>query len=383
MMNLFKSIKQHLAPANEYICNSCGSPIKTDSVYMINGKKLCPKCYEQEKKKQAADAKQGVSLAAKDQQKQEERNNCTENEERIMEEQKNSEKSGFMNGIPLLRYSAKMSADPSHCCFLRDRTASMISRFNAERTQNGTYMAESNSIPFQVKGIITYSREDGGIRNGHFLDVETKVQISCKEFHVYREETESWWTNYHDESDSITKTVPIDPEAWDKEGWFSDPKWTGLFQGPKTKEPLPAPSTDTIPYDALYYEGYDRRGIFILYLRRCTEGYRLLKIHQERTEEPVEIGFSEKEIQALYQHVSDNRSVTMFQDFLLNNLECAKINVYAECDKNPKKLPALDNYGDANPDRFVSFFRKSGTAETETYSISSLMITGLLWIRGM
>ena len=256
----------------------------------------------------------------------------------------------------------------------------MISRFNAERIRNGVYTAESNSIPFQVKGIVVYSRQHS-TRNGHFLDVETKVQTSSREFEVYREETESWWTNYHDESDSTTITVPVDPETWDKEGWFSDPEWTSRFQGPQTKEPLPVPGTDTIPYDALYYEGYDRHGIIILYLRRCKEGYRLLKIRQEKTSEPVEIGFCENDIQALYQHVTDNQSVTMFRDFLLNGPECAKIAVYAECDKSPEKLPALKSYYDANPDQFVSFLRKSGAAETETYSISSLMIQGLLCIR--
>ena len=38
-------------------------------------------------------------------------------------------------------------------------------------------------------------------------------------------------------------------------------------------------------------------------------------------------------------------------------------------------------YDNANPDKFVSFLRKTGATETETYSISSLMIKGLLCIR--
>ena len=97
----------------------------------------------------------------------------------------------------------------------------------------------------------------------------------------------------------------------------------------------------------------------------------------------METGFHEADIQALYQHVSGSRNVTMFQDFLLNGPERAKISVYAECDRNPEKLPALAHYGDANPDRFVSFLRKTGAAETETYSISSLMIQGLLCLRRM
>lgn len=303
-----------------------------------------------------------------------------ENEDQIMKEQQISDNSESICDIPLLRYSADRAADPAKCCFMRDRTASMIRHFNNERIRNGAYAAQSNGIPFQVKGIITYDWQHSS-EGTTFLDVVTKVKTGYGELSVYDEITESWWTNYHDESDSTEETVPVDPETWDKEGWFSDPKWTSQSQSPKIEGSLPVPDTDSIPYDALYYEGYNGQNIFILYLRRCTEGYRLLKIYQESTEEPVEISFNETDIQDLYQRVSDQQNVIMFKDFLLNDQECEKIIAYAECDKYPEKLPGLVRYSYANPDRFVSFIRKSGADETEVYSISSLMIKGLTLMR--
>lgn len=390
--------------APKVVCHKCGAALRSDDTYMLNQQKYCGKCYQEEKKKSnetipakdnghsgmevkkesnisepaasLTDQSTKENLQKADQKK--EGTVPTSDASTVMDD--SMEKEEASGDTPLLRYSAEMTANPSRCCFLKDRTASVISRFNAERIQNGTYLEESNSIPFQIEGTVTYDRQHG-VRGSNFLDTITKVKTSSGEIQVYREEIESWWTNYHDESESQTTIVPIDSKTWDKEGWFSDPKWTSTFHGPKTKTPLPVPSTDMIPYDALYYEGYDRDGILIYYLRRCKEGYRLLKIRQKNTEAPVEIGFSEDDIQTLYQHISDNRTVTMFWDFLLNDPECAKINAYAECDKNPEKLPALNSYYSANPDKFVSFLRETGATETKTYSISSLMIQGLLHIR--
>lgn len=289
---------------------------------------------------------------------------------------------GNEKSYALLRYSAEKTADPSKHIFLKKRANGILSRFEAQRVQNGTYMEESNGVPFLIEGTVIYDSQHDS-HGDTFLDTVTKVETSRGEIRVYREETKSWWTNYHDESESDTTIVRVNPETWDKAGWFSDPGWADQFGSPKTKRPLPVPETEIIPYDALYYEGYDREDITICYLRRCKEGYRLLRIHQKEAETPVEIGFDENSIQALYRQIPDNKTVTMFQDFLLTDAECSKINVYAQCDMYPEKLPALNAYYHSSPDRFVSFLRKTGASKAEPYSISSLMIEGLLSFRSM
>ena len=282
---------------------------------------------------------------------------------------------------PLFRYSADTAAD-SRGCFLKDRAAEVISRFNAGRIRNGEYAAESNGIPFQIEGTVTRDRTDG-MRGGNFLTVITKVRTNRGEVYVYREETEEWWTNSHDESDSFTETVPVDLSTWDCEGWFSDPEWTGRLHAPRTKGPVPGPPSGVIPYDALYYEGYDRRGIMTVFLRRCAEGYRLLRFCRRNAEEPADIGFSEQEVQEFYRQVSGSGETVLFEDFLLTEAECGKIAAYAECDRNPDALPALESYVYANPMKFAAFARKTGAAETEEYGISALMVQGLLVLRCM
>ena len=282
----------------------------------------------------------------------------------------------FKSGIlqePEFRYAADLPGTKMRPAFLNDRTIKMINRFDIDRLRDGKYLIESNAVPFLIEGTVTYHFEN--------MDRMKKVKVNHGIPYTHDKTTTWTWTNYHDEADCETRESPITIKDWDPQGWFSDRKWTDHTAGPELKTAISYPESGSIPYHALYYEGYDKYGLIILYLRLCTEGYRLLRLCQKHPDIPQEIGFSELSIHRFYQSSADNKDVILFEDFLLNEQECGKIAAYSSFDFNPSASPGLKTYEKANPLKYTAFVRRADSFETEAYGISSLMIQGLLYLR--
>ena len=270
----------------------------------------------------------------------------------------------------------RFSADPPKSrgpVFLNDRTIMLMNRFDKDRLLDRKYLIDSNGVPFLIEGTVTY--------RFYNMDNITKVKVNHGIPYTYEQTTTWTWTNYHDESDCETSTSPITIPDWDPQRWFSDRKWTDQITGPEFKTAISYPESGSIPYHALYYEGFDKYGWMVLYLRQCTEGYRLLRLCLKHPDTPQDIGFTERSINHFYQNSADNKDVVLFEDFLLNEQECIKIAAYSAFDNNPSALPGLKLYVNANPLRYAAFVRRIGEPVTEAYGISALMVQGLLRMR--
>lgn len=279
------------------------------------------------------------------------------------------------NGVlqdPGYRFSADLpkTAGP---IFLNDRTIMLMSQFDNDRLTDGKYLIESNAVPFLIEGTVTYRFEDA--------DNKTKVKIHQGIPYTYKQTTAWTWTNYHDEADCEIRESPVAIKDWDPQGWFSDRKWTDQAAGPESETAISYPESGSIPYHALYYEGYDKYGLMVLYLRQCTEGYRLLRLCLKHPEKPQDIGFSEQSIYCFYQSSADNKAVVLFEDFLLNEQECEKIAAYSAFDFNQPALYRLKKYQKGTPSKYAAFVRRNEVHETEAYGISSLMMEGLIHLR--
>lgn len=342
-MKLFSSFLSRLFSSNDR-CTGCGKRIKPGYDYHFENKGiLCKTCYNKyrlEKENEIRLEKAKNLIEEEQKRKEEERQRI---KERLIKEQQEKKERE-------IKEQQKLENE------MKTRAIKAVRAFNSDRTCNDAYVVESGGTGFLVCGnIITYDSQSDqwfSANNGNV--------------HFYKTTMHSEYSGYHDEDNYYYSSEEIEmPAGWNESNLFTQA--FGIAEDAFNYE-----SSDYLPIDAFYYEGFgkaslrrwsrrswmveEKQGLFIIYLRRNSEGYRLLRICMKEEQLPFELRFTEKDISRLY-HEYGNQCY-LFEDFLLTPSECLAFNADAGM-----KMQGLGNIH-LNPS-CACFVRKSNQLQTE------------------
>lgn len=211
-----------------------------------------------------------------------------------------------------------------------ERKWQRIVAFETARIQNGEYQPEKGGKPAVVAaGLLTLDH----INKSHRNDILwAEVYGNHKKCHK-TEYSGSEFSGYHDEDNDYYRTSEVQTLPFLKtDNWFESEEWL-------QKTAVPHSANSSLDLDSIYYEGYGKAtttrwktrwyqtdtfdGSLIIWLRRCTEGWRLLRISLDGLVIPFDFNFREDSIPMLYNQYAGKCNV--FQDFQLTNEECAYI----------------------------------------------------------
>ena len=201
----------------------------------------------------------------------------------------------------------------------------------------------------------------------------------------------SEYSGYHDEMNDYYTTKEVDkPADWDDDHWFESASWL-------QKTSVHICGEGHLDLDALYYEGHGQArtsrwkkrwydtdtfdGSLIVWLRRCTEGWRLLRISLHGKEIPFDFDFQEDTIQRLYEEYGDitkvGKKLYLFQDFQLTDEECRYIASLDVPDSG--EHICRESYTPSGSN--ISFIRKKGKCQTEESELPKKILSKLLRVR--
>ena len=256
-----------------------------------------------------------------------------------------------------------------------------MAAFEANRIQNGEYQpGKGGRHAVVAAGLITLDHPNKNDYNETLWAGVYGDHIKC-----YRTLcTSSEFSGYHDEYNDYYGTTVIQTLPMLKaENWFEGEKWL-------QKTAVPHSANSLLDLDSLYYEGHGKAtttrwktrwyahdtkdGSLIIWLRRCTEGWRLLRISLYGTVIPFDFDFREETVPILFDQYAAKCYV--FQDFLLTREECAYI---ADGLLNIKHNTFEEAYKPS--ENSISFIRRSERNQTEESSLPQMMLGELLRIR--
>ena len=255
------------------------------------------------------------------------------------------------------------------------KTLRRIAAFDAERIRDGVYQPPAGGRHLLLSASIIstdidYSKE---------LTEWARVSGGKTELHVTRC-VESEFSGYHDEQIDHYCTNAIQKPGWEDDTWYESEEWI-------KKTAVRGTVPDELALDALYYEGYatitkERWSRYassipvtvIVYLRRCEEGYRLLRICREGRWPPFEFDFKENSIRELYSEYAEKSDV--FEDFLLSESECGYLGGKLWDTGDRTFLRGYDSH-----DHHVGLIRIKGNHQTEESELPNSGLNKLLHIR--
>ncbi len=325
----YKNIKRHFDKQHSLGLTNQQPVQKTEEAVKL-------KAEEKERLRKEESERDREAVQRKEEQKQREAEEARKNQERLKEEERLRKEEGERIREANQRKAEEKQREAEEArknqerreqeerqqaiSLSQQRASQAFGDFVSARVKNGFYVPESGGVGFLISaGIITY-------------DCMRNQWISAREGYVqfYETTSHSEFSGYHDEDNTYYSTKKIEmSKTWNETNWFT--RAFGLSDDDFDQE-----TTTDFPYDAFYYEGvgeadlnkWERRiwmethveGRFIIYLRRCEEGYRLLRLFMDKTEFPFEFRFTEKDIFMLYHKYGDQ--CTLFEDFLLSSSEC-------------------------------------------------------------
>ena len=258
----------------------------------------------------------------------------------------------------------------------RQKTEKRKQAFENARMQNGKYQPEKSGKPaVAAAGLLTLGRINDRNRNDILW---AEVYGSRKKCH------KTQYSGYHDEENDYYSTVEIQTLPFlETENWFDGEEWI-------QKTAVPHTTNNPLDLDSIYYEGYGRAtttrwktrwydsdtfdGSLIIWLRRCTEGWRLLRISMRGLVIPFDFNFQKDSIPTLYNQYAAKCNV--FQDFQLTDEECTYIAdglLSINHDSFQKAYKPCENS--------ISFILKSGFHKAEESIIPQKLLGELLRIR--
>ena len=260
---------------------------------------------------------------------------------------------------------------------IKQRTAA----FKAARIQNGEYQPEKGgNQAVLAAGLLTL---DCNKENGSNETIWAEIYGNRVMCHKTRY-THSEFSGYHDEENDYYETNGIQTLPLLKtENWFESEEWLQKTAVSHAANGYPA-------LDSIYYEGHGRAtttrwkrrwyesdtsdGSLIIWLRRCTEGWRLLRISLDGLVIPFDFNFREDTIPMLYnQYVA---KCNVFQDFQLTSEECSYIADGLQNIKHDTFQKAYRPCGNS-----IGFILGSEQNHTEESDIPQKLLGELLRIR--
>ena len=206
----------------------------------------------------------------------------------------------------------------------QERKRKMLADFNTLQISE-PYTGEKHVLLSAV--LLTLDNEKSGEGT-----LWAKVQDGKTELHK-TSYSHSEYSGYHDEENVYYSTTAVEkPEGWDDENWFESHEWV-------EKTAVQPELNCELSLDALYYEGQGQyettrwqsriwqtdtgKGTLVVYLRKCAEGYRLLRMSLGGNTDPFGFDFTENAVQKLFRQYAHKCYV--FEDFALTENECAYI----------------------------------------------------------
>ena len=194
----------------------------------------------------------------------------------------------------------------------------------------------------------------------------------------------SEYAGYHDEENDYYSTTAVEkPEGWDDKNWFESHEWI-------EKTAVQPGLNCELSLDALYFEGrgkyettrWKRRswetdtgnGILAVYLRKCAEGCRLLRMSLEGDTVPFDFDFTENTVQELFRQYA--RQCYVFEDFPLTEKECAYIEEGLQGVNHNIRLRAYRPDGGS-----IGLIRPKGNGRAEESVLPGKVLGELLRIR--
>ena len=257
----------------------------------------------------------------------------------------------------------------------QERKEKRIAAFNAAQACE-PYTGEKRTLLSAVLLTLDNGESGEGTLWVKVLDGET-------ELHKTRY-SHSEYSGYHDEDNDYYSTTAVEkPEGWDDEHWFESNEWV-------EKTAVQPGLICELSLDVLYYEGRGAfettrwmqriwqtdtgNGILIVYLRKCAEGYRLLRMSLGGNTVPFDFDFTEDTVQELFRQYAHKCYV--FEDFVLTENECAYIEEGLRgVNHNICQRAYRPNKGN------VGFIRKKGNDKAEESMLPEKVLGELLRIR--